>query len=314
LTVAEPHPQPRVPPLSADEQAALDPEVLRLSLPGPNGQPLNIFLTLARHPDLLRKWLPFGAQLLGRSSLTARDRELVILRVGWLCRAPYEWGQHAQIASAVGLTDDEIARVATGPSAPGWDAHEAALLRAADDLHHNAKLSDATWATLSERLDTTQLIELVFLAGQYHLVSFFLNTTGVEPETDDFPALPAGVLGPGAARLDYTILVVDDIDAALGFYVGALGLELAHRAGPYAQLVTGQGRLAFYERSAMDALVGPGERFEIGFLVDDVDRSYDAVVAAGAMPAVAPADRPWGQRTAYVRDPDGHLVELAQPR
>jgi catechol 2,3-dioxygenase-like lactoylglutathione lyase family enzyme len=62
----------------------------------------------------------------------------------------------------------------------------------------------------------------------------------------------------------------------------------------------------------MDALVGPGEQFEIGFKVDDVDAAFEAMVRRGAVAAVDPATRPWGQRTAYVRDPDGHLVELAQ--
>ena len=62
----------------------------------------------------------------------------------------------------------------------------------------------------------------------------------------------------------------------------------------------------------MDELVGPGERFEIGFKVDDVDAVFARLVGGGARPAVEPGTRPWGQRTAYVRDPDGHLVELAQ--
>ena len=91
-----------------------------------------------------------------------------------------------------------------------------------------------------------------------------------------------------------------------------MGLTLGHRSGPYAQFDTGTCRLALYERAQMDDLVGPGERFEIGFKVADVDIAYERLVGAGAAPAVEPGTRPWGQRTAYVRDPDGHLVELAQ--
>ena len=120
---------------------------------------------------------------------------------------------------------------------------------------------------------------------------------------------------------DYVVLVVADLDRALAFYTGTLGLELGHRSGPYAQLATGRTRLALYEREAMAATLGVDELeepdhdapgFEIGFKVDDVDRVFDELVAAGAEPAVAPTDRPWGQRTAYLRDPDGHLVELAE--
>lgn len=118
---------------------------------------------------------------------------------------------------------------------------------------------------------------------------------------------------------DYVVLVVDDVDRALGFYVGLLGLPLGHRSGPYAQLDTGATRVALYQRAAMAATLGverldpPDPRapgFELGFKVDDVDVAYAQLTAAGAAAVSAPADRPWGQRTAYVRDPDGHLVEL----
>jgi uncharacterized protein len=112
---------------------------------------------------------------------------------------------------------------------------------------------------------------------------------------------------------DYVILAVDDLDRALGFWTGTLGLKLGHRSGPYAQLDTGATRLALYDAAAMRETVGGGDdRFEIGFKVADVDAAYEQLTTAGAAPAVPPTDRPWGQRTAYVRDPDGHLVELAQ--
>jgi lactoylglutathione lyase len=119
---------------------------------------------------------------------------------------------------------------------------------------------------------------------------------------------------------DYVVLVVDDVDRALGFYCGLLGLPLGHRSGPYAQLETGVTRVALYERGAMAGTLGyelqspspDAPAFELGFKVDDCDAAYDELVGAGATPAVPPLDRAWGQRTAYVRDPDGHLVELAQ--
>ena len=115
-------------------------------------------------------------------------------------------------------------------------------------------------------------------------------------------------------NLDYTILVVDDLDRAIGFYERIVGFELDHRSGPYAQFATGTTRFALYERSAMAETLGTDDPppFEIGCKVKDVNATFAALVAAGAVPAVEPADRPWGQRTAYVRDPDGHYVELAQ--
>lgn len=123
-----------------------------------------------------------------------------------------------------------------------------------------------------------------------------------------------------ARAADYVVLVVADLDRALAFYVDVIGLPLGHRSGPYAQLATGTTRVSLYERAAMAETLGrrldapapdaPG--FELGFLVDDCDHAFQELLEAGAEPATPPADRAWGQRTAYVRDPDGHLVELAQ--
>jgi alkylhydroperoxidase family enzyme len=93
------------------------------------------------------------------------------------------------IGKASGLNDEEIARITKGPEAKGWSALERALLRATDELHADAFVSDATWAALSQHLSTQQLMDLVFTVGQYNLVSMALNTFGVQPEPG-LPALP----------------------------------------------------------------------------------------------------------------------------
>jgi len=121
-------------------------------------------------------------------------------------------------------------------------------------------------------------------------------------------------------QLGYVVLIVEDLERALRFYTGLLGLPLSHRAAGYAQLVTGPTRLALYTREAMAATLdtplaapaadAPG--FEIGFVVDDVDAAWSEAVERGAAPVRAPFDRFWGQRHGYLRDPDGHLVELVQ--
>jgi len=121
--------------------------------------------------------------------------------------------------------------------------------------------------------------------------------------------------------LDYVVLVVADLDRAVDFYTRVLGLPLKHRSGPFAQLDTGTTRLALFTREAMADTIGfalaqpspTAPAFEIGFLVDDVDAAFHELVDAGVPPVTPPVDRPWGQRTAYLRDPDGHLIELAQP-
>lgn len=159
-----------------------------------DGPVLNIFATIAHHPKLLKRWMVFGAHVLAKSTLPARDRELLILRAGWRCRSPYEWGQHVVIARNAGISDDEIARVAQGPDAEGWDDLDAALLRAADELHDDSCISDRTWAALGESYDDQQLLDVVFTVGQYQLVSMALNTLGVE--RDDGLGRPPGIPFP----------------------------------------------------------------------------------------------------------------------
>lgn len=169
---------PRIAPLAPDEQDDQARELLAGA--AADGLPAaNIFSTLVRHPGLFRKWMPFGGKLLA-GKLAARERELLILRTGWRCQSVYEWGQHVLIGRRAGLTDDEIERVKEGPDAPGWDALDAALVRAVDELHDDGCITDATWATLAERYDVPQLIEVPMVVGQYHLVSFTLNSLGVE--------------------------------------------------------------------------------------------------------------------------------------
>lgn len=173
--------RPRVSPLAESEWSDEQRELLTKGNPS---RVLNIFRTLARHPDLYRKWSPFGGQVLLKSTLDPRARELLILRIGHLCRSVYEFHQHSAIALRVGITQAEIEQVKQGPSAAAWTAHERSLLTAADELHHDHCISDATWSALSEQYDTKQLIDLIFVVGQYTLVSMALNSLGVQIEQE----------------------------------------------------------------------------------------------------------------------------------
>ena len=137
---------------------------------------LNILKTMANHPKLAEAWQPFAGYILRDNSLPPRDRELLILRIGWLCGAEYEWGHHSRLAKQVGLTDEEILRVTEGPETAGWSSFERALLRAADELHKSAYISDRTWAYLDARYDEKQLMDVVFTVGEYNLVSWALRS------------------------------------------------------------------------------------------------------------------------------------------
>jgi alkylhydroperoxidase family enzyme len=171
--------KPRLTPLPAEQ---IDEELLKYTGAGRGRPVLNIYGTVARHPKLAKRWLVFGTHVLAKSTLGARERELVILRTGWRCKSEYEWGQHVVIGKQAGLGDDEIKRIAAGPDAPGWSAFDAALLRAADELHDDSFISDATWAALAQRYGEQQLLDLIFAIGQYTLVCMALNSLGVQLE------------------------------------------------------------------------------------------------------------------------------------
>ena len=182
---------PRIPPLPAEGR---DPRVAALLDPlrRPDGRELNIFATLARHPKLFKRWSAFGGVLLYGGTLPPRERELLILRTGYLCRAAYEWGQHVEIGKATGLSDDEIARWRPGPDAPGWSTDDADLLRAADELHHDQRISDATWSALADPLGRAAAHRDLHGRRPVPPGGLHAEQPGrASPSPADFPELPA---------------------------------------------------------------------------------------------------------------------------
>jgi len=171
--------KPRIAPLTEAEWTEEQRKVLEPFRQ--EGKTYNVIGTLSRHWEATKKFLAWGYHVMGETStLAPRERELLILRTGWLCQSEYEWGQHMIFAKTAVLPDAEIARIKEGPDATGWAPFDATLLRAADELHADAMISDKTWTTLSERYNTQQLMDVVFAVGQYTLVSMSLNTFGVQ--------------------------------------------------------------------------------------------------------------------------------------
>lgn len=171
-------PMPRIPPADDSELPEEARELLeRASI---DGRQFNIFRTFAHHPKLLKRWLVFATHILSKSSLSERDREVVILRTAWLNGSPYEWGQHYRIAQGAGLSREEIARVAEGADAPGLASRDRLLIRAVDELHADRRLSDDLWAELDEIYSREQMMDFVFTVGQYAMLALALNSFGVE--------------------------------------------------------------------------------------------------------------------------------------
>ena len=157
--------------LADPEAAALSPEVLEglVRLP-------EIVRTLLHHSSLFSVHTDVGVHLHASGTLERRDRELAVLRIAWLCQAPYEWGEHVMVARRFGFTGEDIRRVIEGPDAEGFDRHERAVVSAVDELYDNAMISDATWAILSERFNEQQLIELPIVIGHYQATAYYQNS------------------------------------------------------------------------------------------------------------------------------------------
>jgi alkylhydroperoxidase family enzyme len=178
---------PRLPPVDREEvgaavRAVTDRLLQGIARSGPDlaTVPLEaipeIMFTLCRYPQLWQSIIDVTVQIQGANALLpARDRKLAILRVGWLCQAPYEFGEHVAQARRLGFGSEEIERIVVGSRDPGWDDHERAVLRAAEELHEDAMVSDATWAQLSARLDGQQLFELLVVIGQFTATAYFQN-------------------------------------------------------------------------------------------------------------------------------------------
>jgi 4-carboxymuconolactone decarboxylase len=173
--------QPRIAPVQDADLTAEQREALAPLMQG--RPPLNIYRTLVHAPTALGRFVEWGAYVLSRrNSLPAREREIVILRTGFLCRSGYEFAQHSEIGRRAGLTAEEIAAIKVGADAPNWNPADASLIRAADELLRDHFISDATWAQLTYHFDQKQCMDVVFTVAQYTQVSMLLNTFGVQLE------------------------------------------------------------------------------------------------------------------------------------
>ena len=172
----------RLAPLPAEEW---DDEVLRalsVMLPqerlNPEGAGTALS-TLARHPYLTKAFLRFSNHLLFRSTLDPRTREVAILRIAHRRKCEYEWAHHVVIGKTEGITDDQIAGIRCGKVSDPFDQ---IVLNAVDELDEQSRVSDETWAALTECLDERQRMDLVFTVGGYGLMAMAYNTFGIEPE------------------------------------------------------------------------------------------------------------------------------------
>lgn len=172
-----------------------------------NGRPTNALRTYLHHPTLAENILPFERYITRESTLSARHRELLILRTAWLCRSEYVWALHAERARDAGIGSDELARIAGGPDARGWQPFEAVLLRAVDELLVDSFISDSTWAGLSARFDTRQLMDAVFTVAEFTMIAGTVNSLEVGVDGWLKERLPAAIAStPAAVRTNVRLI------------------------------------------------------------------------------------------------------------
>lgn len=182
---------PRLRPIREDELTPRHREAIRRSMefmddsPESGDAPLHPFpATMCRHVELFDRYMAFGMNILKHALIEPRERELLTLRTGWLCDAPFEWGAHVHLGLESGLTGEEIDRIKVGPEAEGWGERDRALLSAVDELHEDSTICDVTWKVLAAHFDDLQLIELPMIVGQYHMTAFFQNALRFRPVRD----------------------------------------------------------------------------------------------------------------------------------
>jgi alkylhydroperoxidase family enzyme len=139
-----------------------------------------VFVTFVRNPPADRLRGPINQHILNATTLPARQRELLLMRIGVLCRSEYEWAAHSRSGRRTGMTDADVARIVAGPDSGGGDAIETALLRATDELHRDDRVSDETWSALAKGLDTRQLLDMLIAVGGYRSTSMAINSAGVQ--------------------------------------------------------------------------------------------------------------------------------------
>jgi alkylhydroperoxidase family enzyme len=174
-----------------DEPVAVDDELAAIvaRTAPPDREPPGTIAVLLHRPAMLKTFLPWASVLAREGALSRRDHEILALRASLRCRSAFEWGEHLIFARGAGMTDEDVDRLVEGPDAAGWARHEAALVRAADELIDGYEISDATWTILAAHYEDGQLVEIPYVVGQYTMLSMVANGLRVNVP-GSFRALP----------------------------------------------------------------------------------------------------------------------------
>ena len=174
---------PRIPPLEPPYEGEVA-QILERMMRAVDAEPLALFRIVAHNRHILDKFRSTGSYLLNFGTIDPLEREIVIHRTCARCGSEYEWGVHVAVYGRdLGLTDAQFEATVRGAAdAPVWSRRQSLLIRLVDELHDSGGISDRLWEELARGWEPEQLVELVALVGQYHLVSFFTNAFAIPPE------------------------------------------------------------------------------------------------------------------------------------
>ncbi len=163
---------------------------------------MNLFRVLLNHPDVAREINSTIIALVGPdSTLGARLRELIIMRVAWLSGSAYEWTQHWMASLFLGLTEPELIAVRDWEKADCFDAADRAVLAAVDDTLGQGGISAATWSQLQAALgDVKKLIEVTACIGNWHMAAQIIASLDIPLEAGFEPWPPNGIGPEGASH------------------------------------------------------------------------------------------------------------------
>jgi len=173
---------PRIPPLKESELSDDAMELatkLRANFGLTTDKLPDAIATMLRHPEFYRAQVEYVTQRAKSLVLAPRDLEIVILRTAWLCKSAYSWGEHVTFGKKAGLTSEEIERLTQGSEAPGWNDHDRAIVRLAEELNETCNVSDETWDAITKHFSDKEIIELLVMAGFYREVAYLYNTMRV---------------------------------------------------------------------------------------------------------------------------------------
>jgi alkylhydroperoxidase family enzyme len=162
------------------------------------GRGINVGRTFGRYPLLNQRWSPRQNFILRTPLLTPRHREMLILRMGWNCQSEYEWAKHVGSVGRAREHGLDPVRIAEGADSPAWEPFEKHILRTADELYRDGRVSDATWKGLAEQYKPEQIMAAIYSSAVYRAISMSLNAYGVQlddPSDERLPKLTGGRRG-----------------------------------------------------------------------------------------------------------------------